>query len=230
MSPEEVCVIIPGYNESKNISRVVGSVKGLGFPVLVVDDGSTDDMSLQARKAGAEVVSYTPNQGKGVALRRGVEWFLTGSSLPAVIFMDSDGQHDPEDLPDFLKALDDPKSDLVIGNRMSDPRGMPFIRRLTNRFMSVILSLAAGQFVPDTQCGYRAARRECLSRLQLKTTRFEIESEMILEASRTGSKVASIPVRSVYEGGTSHIHPIRDTVRFFQFLFGYLRKRRPISP
>ncbi len=226
MKPQDTCVIIPGYNEAKNISRVVLAVKKLGFPVLVVDDGSKDDMVSQARQSGAEVVSYTPNQGKGAAIRRGIHWLLQKSSYEAAIFMDSDGQHDAEDLPSFLKALEDPKVDLVIGNRMSDPKGMPLIRRLTNVFMSAILSAAAGQSVPDTQCGYRAVRRQVLSRLSLQTTRFEIESEMILDAARTGARISSIPVRSVYEGGSSHIRPVRDTIRFFSFLFSYLSRRR----
>lgn len=226
MKTEDAYVIIPGYNEAKNIARVVLAVKKLGFPVLVVDDGSKDNMVSLARQAGADVVSYSPNQGKGAAIRRGIHWLLQKTSYQAAIFMDSDGQHDPADLSGFLKALEDPGVDAVIGNRMSDPKGMPLIRRLTNAFMSAILSAAAGQSVPDTQCGYRAVRRQTLSGLSLQTTRFEIESEMILEVARTGARISSIPVRSVYEGGSSHIRPMRDTVRFFRFLFKYLARRR----
>ena len=219
-------MIIPAFNEAKNISRVIAAVKVLGFPVVVVNDGSGDDTAGEAERSGAQVVSYTPNQGKGVALRKGIEWFLASSHYPAAIFMDSDGQHDPADLSHFLTALDVPSSGLVVGNRMSRPVGMPLIRRLTNRLMSAILSFFAGQCVPDTQCGYRAVARETLSRMKLETDRFEIESEMILEAGRTGAKIISVPIRSVYEGGASHIHPGRDTVRFFKFLWAYLTRRR----
>lgn len=226
MIPQEVCVLIPGYNEAKNIPRVISAVRSRGFSVLVIDDGSGDDMAVQARHAGAEVLSYTPNQGKGVALRRGMEYFLEKTSYRAVIFMDADGQHDPADLDVFLKALDAPAADVVIGNRMQDPKGMSRVRRFTNKFMSAILSLAARQRVPDTQCGYRAIRREALSRLKLQTAHFEIESEIILEAARAGCGILSVPVRSVYEGGASHIHPARDTARFFKFLFEYLARRR----
>ena len=226
MKPQDVCVIIPGYNEAKNIPRVVTAVKNLGFPVLVVDDGSKDDMAAQARLAGAHVFSYAPNEGKGAAIRRGIDWFLKKTSYQAVVFMDSDGQHDAADLPIFLKALENPEIDLVIGNRMNNPKGMPFVRRHTNVIMSALISAAAGQKVPDTQCGYRAAKREAIGRLQLESSRFEIESEMILEAARTHSRISSVPVRSVYEGGTSHIHPLRDTVRFFKFLFKYLACRK----
>ena len=224
MNPHDVCVLIPGYNESRAIAGVVRSVQGLGFPVLVIDDGSTDSMAEKAREAGAEVLSYAPNQGKGMAIRRGIEWFLGQPLYRAAVLMDSDGQHDPADLQKFMEELDRPNVDFVIGNRMADPQGMPLVRRLTNRFMSAILSWACGQRVPDTQCGYRAAKREAFSKLKLETTRFEIESEMTLEAGRTGSKIVSVPVRSVYEGGSSNIHPARDTVRFFKFLFKYLSR------
>ena len=224
MNPRDVCVLIPGYNESRAIAGVVRSVQDLGFPVLVIDDGSTDNMAEKAREAGAQVLSYGPNQGKGMAIRRGTQWFLEKSSYRAAIFMDSDGQHDPADLSLFLNALE--TSDFVVGNRMADPKGMPLVRRLTNRFMSALLSLVARQWVPDTQCGYRAATRDALSKICLKTTRFEIESEMVLEAGRVGSRVASVPVKSLYRGETSDIRPIRDSARFFKFLLAYIFRKK----
>ncbi len=226
MNAREVWVLIPGYNEAKNIARVVTAVKRLGFPVLVIDDGSTDGMAVQASGAGAEVLSYSPNEGKGAAIRRGIDWFLKKTQAPALIFMDSDGQHDPADLDAFLKSLSDPHNGLVVGNRMTDPKGMPWIRRATNRGMSAILSSVCGQRVPDTQCGYRGAQRDVLSKIRLETARFEIESEMVLEASRVGARVTSVPIRSVYEGGGSHIKPGRDTVRFFKFLSSYISRRK----
>lgn len=227
MKPEEVCVIIPAFNESGRIGRVVFAVRSLGFPVLVVDDGSTDETSAVASKAGAEVISYKPNGGKGYAIRKGIERFLDEGRYPAAVFMDSDGQHDPMDLARFLVALDLPNGDFVFGNRMADPRGMPLIRRWTNRTMSSILSACSGLSVPDTQCGYRAARREPLSRIRLETARFEIESEMVLEAGRTGARVLSVPVKSIYAGEKSRIRAGRDTVRFFKFLIAYHARKRP---
>lgn len=221
-----ILVLIPAYNEEKNIGRVVYSVRALGFPVLVVDDGSADGTVLAAQKQGAEVIGYSPNRGKGYALQRGFEWFLARSEYQALILMDSDGQHDPADLSSFVKALQSSQSDLILGNRMDKPEGMPRIRRWTNGLMSGLLSLFSGCKVPDTQCGYRAIRREALARCVFHTTRFEIESEMILEAARTGSRIESIPVRSVYEGGLSHIHPFRDTGRFILFLFQYFLRRK----
>ena len=213
-------VIIPAYNEEKNIARLVAEVRALGFPVLVVDDGSKDATVSKAQEAGAEVLMTSVNKGKGAAMRRGFEWFI-GKNFLVNVVMDSDGQHDPKELELFLKALNDDGAHVIIGNRLHDPKGMPWIRRATNRFMSRIISSVANQRVPDSQCGYRALRREVLQEIILKTSRFEIESEIILEAAQHGFKISSIPIQCVYRDEKSRINPFRDTLRFFSFIARY---------
>jgi len=217
----EVCVVLPAFNEEKNISRVVGEIRSLGYFVLVVDDGSEDKTALEANKSGAEVLIADRNQGKGAALQRGFRWFLE-HDYEALVMMDADGQHDPKEIELFLNALNEENGDFIVGNRMKNPEGMSFIRVLTNRFMSWLISQIARQEIPDSQCGYRAARREVLKSIHLSTNHFEAESEMLLEASRLGFHIGSIPICSVYADETSHIRPIRDTLRFFNFLFRYL--------
>jgi glycosyltransferase involved in cell wall biosynthesis len=218
----DVCIIIPAYNEEKNIRRVVSHVRELGYPVLVVDDGSSDRTAAFAREAGAnEVVTARLNQGKGAVIRLGFEWALA-KSYPAVILMDADGQHDPQELESFRAALQKTDHSVIVGNRMGRPEGMPWLRRTTNRFMSWMISLLGGRKIPDSQCGYRALKREVIEKIILTTSRFEIESEMLLEAARNGFSVGSVPVRSVYEGEESRISPFRDTIRFFSFLFRYI--------
>ena len=217
----EICVLIPAYNEEKNISFLAKQIMELGFAVAVSDDGSKDNTVKEAARLGAEVLTSSVNQGKGAALRRGFGWF-SNSSYAVLIMIDADGQHDPRELDLFREALNRNNGDLIVGNRMQDPKGMPFVRRATNRFMSWIISSVAKQPVPDTQCGYRAIRKEALKKIRLQTARFEIESEMILQAARAGLKISSIPIRCVYAGEKSNIHPLRDTIRFFKFLLGYL--------
>jgi len=217
--------MLPAFNEEKNISRVVGEIKGLGYFVLVVDDGSGDKTADEAKKSGVEVLMADRNEGKGAALQRGFRWFLD-HDYRALVMMDSDGQHDPKELDLFLRALNEEKGDFIVGNRMKDPEEMPFIRVLTNRFMSWLISQIAKQKIPDSQCGYRAARREVLKSIHLSTNRFETESEMLLEASRLGFHIDSISIRSVYASESSHIRPVRDTLRFFSFLFRYLSGKK----
>jgi glycosyltransferase involved in cell wall biosynthesis len=221
----DVCVLIPAYNEEKNITRIVEAVKKLGVSVLVVDDGSRDETPLKIKSLDVHAILSSVNEGKGASLRKGFEWFL-GQNYSALVMMDADGQHDPEELPLFIKALEQEGTDLVVGNRMGNPQNMPALRRITNRFMSSVISLIARQPIPDTQCGYRAIRRQALEKIKLHTTNFEIESEMLLEAARHKLGIRSVAIRSVYEGGHSHIHPLPDTMRFFKFLIEFLLHRR----
>ena len=216
-------VIIPAYNEENTIARLVVEVRSFGFFVLVADDGSKDSTVAKAKASGADVLTAAVNQGKGSALRRGFDHFLKQNFLAALI-MDSDGQHDPKELDLFFNALNAGNVQVVVGDRLHDPKGMPWIRRATNRFMSGIISSIAKQDVPDTQCGYRAIRGEALKKLVLRTSHFEIESEILLEAARYGFKIGSIPIQCVYRDEKSRINPFRDTIRFFSFLFKYLKQ------
>src|SRR6187551_2270662 len=95
--------------------------------------------------------------------------------------LDGAGQHSPNDIPAFLRCAERTNAVLVVGNRMTDPRGMPWLRRQVNRWMSRRLSKLAGRPLPDTQCGFRLMKLEPWSRLSLRTTHFEIESEALLE-------------------------------------------------
>lgn len=222
---EDVCVLIPAYNEEKNIARVVSEVLSMGFKVVVVDDGSTDSTAEKVLALPAECVVSGVNEGKGAAIQRGFDRFLTGR-YDALIIMDADGQHRTADLGKFITALKERRGDLVVGNRMAEPVGMPWVRVLTNRAMSLLISALAGQKIPDTQCGYRALTKDAVAKMRLGTKRFEVESEMILRASRAGLKIASVPIESVYGDEISRIRPVRDTIRFFQFLARFIFSNR----
>lgn len=223
LTEKDTVVIVPAYNEQRHISALVKAIRGAGYRVLVSDDGSKDRTVETALDAGAEVLATPNNGGKGTAIRRGLQWFI-GSSYDAAVLMDGDGQHAVEDLPLFIDALNS-GAHLVIGNRLTDPKGMPLVRRATNRLMSGLLGAVSGRSVPDSQCGYRALTKLCATRLKLKTAHYEIESEMILEAARAGLRIASVPIRCVYAGQASHIRPLRDTRRFVAFLGSYLAGR-----
>ena len=217
LEPSHVLVLIPAYNEAEKINAVVQDVIQKGFPVLVVDDGSTDHTSDQLKNLPAKVIVSPSNQGKGASLRKGFEWFLR-QDYAAVVLMDADGQHDPAELGIFLRALGENGWDFVIGNRLNNPTNMPLVRVLTNRFMSWVISGVARQKIADSQCGYRAIRKAALQKMVLSTAHFEIESEMLLQASRLGFKIGSVPVRCIYGRNKSRINPVIDTVRFFKFI------------
>jgi len=214
----KTCVVIPTHNEAKTIAGLIKKIRSLNIDIVVIDDGSTDNTAAIAQENGVQVIGCAQNQGKGAALIRGFDYCVK-NNFDAAITMDGDGQHLPEDVPDFID-LAEKKDELgiIIGNRMFNCQNMPFIRVITNRFMSWLLSKIIGQRIYDSQCGFRLIKRKALEKLSLKTNKFEIESEIIIEAARKKIMIASIPIQTIYQKEQSHINPFFDTFRFFRLI------------
>lgn len=222
------CVIIPAYKEAPRIGPVVKRVLDFLPDVVVVDDGSDDDTSGEAKVAGAVVLQHEMNRGKGAALATGLA-YAKSKGFAWAITLDADGQHDPADIPKFIEAYVRTGIPVLVGNRMGKAGAMPPVRRLTNTFMSNLLSREMGQFVPDTQCGYRLYRIDVLPFLTTKTTRFAAESESLLRVAERGLTIGPVPISVIYiEGRESHIRPVKDTIRFFSMLRDYRRGRRRV--
>ena len=114
--------------------------------------------------------------------------------------------------------MDETCAYIVIGNRMSDTAIMPIARKLTNKFMSYLISRMCGHDIPDTQCGFRLIKRRVLESVSLNSSNYEIESELLLKAAKNGFKIESVPVKTIYEDEESRINPFVDTIRFIAFL------------
>jgi len=212
-----ICVVIPAFNEAENILKVINGVKALGLDAIVVDDGSLDETSLIAEKGGAYIINNSKRCGKGLSLRKGFGYAIK-KGYDIIISMDADGQHDPSDIPCFLDMAKDKKSCVVLGNRMDNPEGMPLVRIFTNKFMSSVISAICRQNIPDTQCGYRLFTRDAISGIDIKANKFEVESELLVKLARSGFKIDSVPIKSIYGQEKSSIRPVRDTFRFIRFL------------
>lgn len=214
-APSPCFAVIPCCNEAATVGGVVRGIAPLVAGVIVVDDGSADATAAAAKAAGAVVLRHAANRGKGAALLSGA---CRGAAQGAasLLFLDGDGQHDPADARHLLAAAG--AEDLLIGNRMADPAGMPPLRRAVNRFLSRDLSRRTGRAIPDSQCGLRLIRLAAWRRLALPALRFEIESEMILAAVAAGLSLgwAPVPVRTRV-AGRSHIRPLRDTWRWWRW-------------
>lgn len=205
--------MIPAYNEEGRIEPVIRGANQY-LPVLVVDDGSRDCTAVVAETAGAMVLSLTPNQGKGAALRAGFRKALE-EGFEAVVTLDADGQHDPEEIPGFLQVYDEQQADLIIGNR--DFKDMPPIRRLANTLGATTFSWAIGQPVPDNQSGYRLLSRRLMMALDEGTEPgFEFELEMIVICVRNGFVMVWVPIRTIYAGESSHIDPVHHLTNFLR--------------
>jgi glycosyltransferase involved in cell wall biosynthesis len=212
-----ICILIPAHNEARTIAGVVTSARAKGFDVLVVDDGSSDGSAAMARDAGAMVLVNFRNQGKGFSLQRGFDYVIS-RDYEALITMDADGQHAVEDLDGFVRAFRAKKADVICGNRMQDHRGMPWHRLITNKIMSALISLVCRQKIYDTQCGYRLIRCEVLRNVVLSSSAFEIESEVLIKASKKRYRIASVPVKTIYGTEVSKINPFFDTARFIIYI------------
>ncbi len=214
--PTQCAAVIPCLNEARTVAKVVKAVRRLVPTVFVVDDGSQDDTAANATRAGAVVLRNTVSQGKGSALqigwnhafKCGFDWVLT---------MDGDAQHSANDVPKFFAVAERTGAKLVVGNRMSDPNGMPLVRRWVNRWMSERISGLAGISLPDSQCGFRLMNLEVWKQLPVAASHFEIESDVLLAFARAGCVIEFAPIEVIYKGEQSKIHPVRDTVRWVKW-------------
>ena len=222
----KIGAIIPALNAARYLPDLIREIKSRHpeLRVLVIDDGSTDATAEAAEVAGAEVIAHPENRGKGAALATGYAW-AHDQELALVFTLDADGQHLPAEMKDFLAVQDDSNADAVVGNRMAKTVGMPWLRKLTNRFTSWVISRLAGCHIPDSQNGYRLYKVGCLGELDLQSSRYDAESEILVRLARRGYMITSVPVSTVYGDQTSTINPLIDTWRFFRLVLILSRKR-----
>ena len=209
--------LIPAYNESRHIGAVIAGVRQYIADIIVVDDGSCDNTAEVAQANGATVLRHPKNRGKGAALRSGFD-FIKDKKYDSLLTIDADGQHDPMEIPLFIKALTVSNAGMILGNRMHDPKGMPITRIKGNRKFSRIISNICGQAVPDSLCGYRLIRRPVLEAIHLTKDRFEIDAQILIKTAKAGFKIDSINIRSIYADETSYIRPLIDGFRLVKLI------------
>lgn len=217
-SEQSLAIVIPALNVAETIGPLCQRLNKFCPHVIVVDDGSTDDTSSAARKAGAHVIRHDTRRGKGSALRTGFAHALT-SEVEWVGMLDGDGQHLAQDFLSlyFQTLRRDP--DMIIGERSLSSQQMPFVRRITNRTMTGILNAMTKTAIEDSQSGMRIIRAASLRNMNLRTRHYEIESEMILRAASLNLRVVTAPIDAHYpEKGRSYIHPLVDTYRWLKLL------------
>jgi glycosyltransferase involved in cell wall biosynthesis len=207
-----VAAVIPAYQAAPSVGDVARGALALLPEVLVLDDGSTDGTADEARRTGARVISFPENRGKGAALRAAFT-DLFGRGFDAVITLDADGQHLPEEIPKLLAAA--PEADLVLGVRDHLFAEMSALRRASNRLSSRAISFAAGQPLADIQTGFRFYTRRLIETAGFPEDRFEAESAVVVRAARRGFRIVSVPVHLGFADGrtTSHYRPLLDSLR-----------------
>lgn len=194
MKTNNIWAIVPAYNESKHISKVVKKIKRYVDNIVVVDDGSKDNTSEEAEKTGTIVLKHIVNLGKGAALKTGCEFALK-KGAQQLIFIDSDGQHDPSEIPKFIEELK--RADIVFGARKFNKK-MPFVMKFGNNFINKSTELLYGIKLNDTQSGFRALSVEAYNKIKWRASDYSVESEMIANTGKRKLKYKEIEIRTIY--------------------------------
>jgi len=214
-TPPRICVIIPVYNHELTVGQVARESRR-AFPVIVVDDGSTDQTAtLLARESGLVVVTLPENRGKAAALKAG---FVKAEELgfTHAITIDADGQHPAAALEQFAASCRNQPDALVTGVRDLKAAGAPWVRRFSNGLSTFWFRFETGVRLADTQCGYRVYPLAAVRALQVKSDRYAFELEVMVRAAWAGMAVVSQPVQVDYAAATSqlsHFRPWRDFAR-----------------
>ncbi len=214
-NPPRICVVIPVFNHGLTVQRVVRGAKEM-FPVIAVNDGSTDDTpAVLAGEGGITVVTLPRNRGKGAALRAGFDR-AAEMGFTHAITIDADGQHDTEELNLFAAACRLRPDAFIIGVRDLKRAGAPFGRRATNALSTFWFRFETGERLTDTQCGYRCYPLAATRRLQVASEHYAFELEIMAKAAWAGTPLLAQPVSADYAAPTSHLShfdPWRDMAR-----------------
>jgi glycosyltransferase involved in cell wall biosynthesis len=211
----EVSIVIPVFNEEKNIEDVllrtnaVMETLEVPYEIIVVDDGSTDKTRWLASKHKVTLLINGTNQGKGYALRKG----LRSANGNILVTMDGDGSHRPEDIQDLLTPLLN-GADIVIGSRFTGKREKGAIKRLHilgNHLFNLLILFLTGKRITDSQSGFRAYRREVMEKIKIISRGYEVETELIVKALKNGFVVQEKPIAcEKRKAGHTKLNPVSD--------------------
>ncbi|MFA4818124.1 MAG: glycosyltransferase family 2 protein [Parcubacteria group bacterium] len=192
-------VIVPAYNEEKNIREVLQKIVLYTNNIIVVDDGSIDDTYEIAKKVDSNIIvlKHKINLGKGAALKTGCEAALIrGANILALI--DSDGQHLPEDMMKLVEKLIEKKLDIVFGERTFND-DMPFMMKMGNQLLTFTIKLFSKINLSDTQCGLRVLTSDAYKKIKWQEQNYSVETEMIINAGKYDMKYESVGIKTIYK-------------------------------
>jgi len=224
-----IVAVIPAYNEAPTIREVATRTLRLVPDVIVVNDGSTDATAAALQGLPITIISNPVNYGKGASLWRGFALAMADGA-DAVITLDGDAQHDPEDIPRLIDAARAHPDRIIIGARLWDREKVPPLRYFGNRFANFWVAWAAGFPVADSQSGFRLYPASVLREVQLfhgPNARFAFESEILIEAGRAGVRSAAVPIAALYppDARPSYYRSTVDTARIARMIFWKLLSR-----
>lgn len=197
LSKHNIWIVIPGYNEEKYIERVLKKVHQITPRVVFVDDGSTDKTVEIAKKHCKYVIAHSINLGKGAAMKTGCEYVFSHLDGEAVVFMDSDDQHDPNELTHFFTELKN-GNHIVFGVRKFSTASMPLTRFLGNKIASAGVTVLFGSYIPDIPSGYKALTKKAYRRIRWNSTGYEVEMEIAVRTAKENIPFSVIEIETIY--------------------------------
>ena len=212
----KISIVLPAKNESAAIGQTLAQIQQLqlAHEIIVVNDGSTDQTKQVAETVGAKVVTHPYSKGNGAAIKTGART-ATGD---IIVFMDADGQHDPQDIPRLLEKIEQ-GYDLVVGARQKGSQASVG-RGIANRLYNNLATYMTEQKVEDLTSGFRAVRADKFREfLYLLPNGFSYPTTSTMAFFRAGYSVAYVPIHAAKRIGKSHIQPLKDGVRFFLIIF-----------
>ncbi len=210
-------VIIPVYNSEKFIKKLIEELLSVIKNIIVVDDGSTDKSFEIYSKYPVKYFRYKKNRGKGEALKKGFEIAIREGFLYAIT-LDSDYQHLPQDVPKFIKRQIATGANLIYGKRNFSPFVMPPARIMSNFLTSLIVSLKIKNRIYDSQCGFRLYDLSFIKRMQIKTDKYQTETELLIKFAKLSAKFDFVPIKTIYDKEKSYISHVRDIKNFIKVI------------
>ncbi|MCV0399664.1 MAG: glycosyltransferase family 2 protein [Nitrosarchaeum sp.] len=197
----DILICIPAFNEENVIGKVVQESLQYSNYVVVCDDGSADDTSIMAEKAGAYVIKHATNLGKGAALKSLFK-YAKHFNADVVVTIDGDGQFLPSEIPKLCKQITDGSADVVIGYRFDDETDMPNYRKLGNKVLDHVSKSASHLPFRDTQSGFRAYSKNAVQIIKFTNTGFVADSEILISAAENNLRIKEEKVKVLYSTGT----------------------------
>jgi len=213
-----IVVLIAAYNEGASLRhllpRIPAEILGQEIIVVVASDGSSDDTVAVAEVAGCRIVTSSENRGKGATLRMGMA-AVEAYGYEALVLMDGDGQHDPDDLEAILAPVITGMADMTVGSRYADGCGResaPWNRYAVRCVTTTLLTRLLGRRFSDPYCGFRALSRDTVDLVDLEGDRYQSELEMLFAAAKHELSVVEVPIAKVYGPDTSKMAARRGRV------------------
>jgi len=223
----KVVACIPAYNEEKTIAKVLVRASRHVDALVVVDDGSEDDTGAIAEKLGALVIRHDTNLGKGIALKDCFDW-AKGKDFDALVTLDADGQHDPDEIPNLIGPVLAGEADILIGYRSSRPQGMTRQRRAAQKTLDALTGVREDGALVDSQSGFRAYSRRAVTSIEVSEWGLGVESEILMNAKKTGLKIHQVPVHMQYGAEGGHRNPLIHFTDVFSTILKVPLVRRPL--